>query len=43
LIARPDGTAAHDISGTGNRKDAAMIGADAGREIKHRAGPGFFD
>jgi hydroxymethylbilane synthase len=43
LIARPDGTAAHDISGTGNRKDAATIGADAGREIKHRAGPGFFD
>jgi hydroxymethylbilane synthase len=43
LIARPDGTAAHDISGTGNRKDAATMGADAGREIKHRAGPGFFD
>jgi hydroxymethylbilane synthase len=43
LIARPDGTAAHDISGTGNRKDATMIGADAGREIKHRAGPSFFD
>jgi hydroxymethylbilane synthase len=43
LIARPDGAAAHDISGTGHRKDAATIGADAGREIKHRAGPGFFD
>jgi len=43
LIARPDGTAAHDVGGTGNRKDAAMIGADAGRELKHRAGPGFFD
>ena len=43
LIARPDGTAAHDISGTGHRKDAATIGADAGRELKHRAGPGFFD
>ncbi len=43
LIARPDGTAAHDISGTGHRKDAATIGAEAGRELKHRAGPGFFD
>lgn len=43
LIARPDGTAAHDISGTGNRKDAAIIGTDAGRDLKHRAGPGFFD
>jgi hydroxymethylbilane synthase len=43
LIARPDGTAAHDIAGTGSRKDAATIGADAGRELKHRAGPGFFD
>jgi hydroxymethylbilane synthase len=43
LIARPDGTAAHDISGTGDRKDAATIGTDAGRELRHRAGPGFFD
>jgi len=43
LIARPDGTAAHDISGTGDRKDAATIGADAGRELRHRAGAAFFD
>jgi hydroxymethylbilane synthase len=43
LIARPDGSAAHDIAGTGKRKDAATIGAEAGRELKHRAGPGFFD
>jgi hydroxymethylbilane synthase len=43
LIARPDGSAAYDIAGTGKRKDAATIGADAGRELKHRAGPGFFD
>jgi len=43
LIARPDGSAAHDIAGTGRRKDAATIGVDAGRELKHRAGPGFFD
>jgi hydroxymethylbilane synthase len=43
LIARPDGTAAHDIAGHGSRNDAVTIGADAGRELKHRAGPGFFD
>jgi hydroxymethylbilane synthase len=43
LIARPDGTAAHDIAGTGSRKDAATIGTEAGRELKHRGGPGFFD
>jgi hydroxymethylbilane synthase len=43
LIARPDGSAAHDISGTGGSKDAIAIGTDAGRELKHRAGPGFFD
>ena len=43
LIARPDGSAAHDITGTGKRKDAATIGDEAGRELKHRAGPGFFD
>jgi hydroxymethylbilane synthase len=42
LIARPDGSAAHDIAGTGFRKDAVAIGTEAGRELKHRAGPGFF-
>jgi len=43
LIARPDGAVAHDIAGTGSRSDAATIGTEAGRELKHRAGPGFFD
>ena len=43
LIARPDGSAAHDIVGTGAREDAVTIGAEAGRELKHHAGPGFFD
>jgi hydroxymethylbilane synthase len=43
LIARPDGSAAHDIAGHGSRRDAGGIGSDAGRELKHRAGPGFFD
>jgi hydroxymethylbilane synthase len=43
LVARPDGANAHDIAGHGSRKDAVAIGADAGRELKHRAGSGFFD
>jgi hydroxymethylbilane synthase len=43
LIARPDGKAAHDISGTGRRVDAKSIGAEAGRELKRLAGAGFFD
>ncbi len=42
LIARPDGSAAFDIAGTGRSADAATIGADSGRTLKHRAGPGFF-
>ena len=43
LIARPDGAAAHDVAGSGNRKDAVAIGTEAGRELKARAGAGFFD
>jgi len=43
LIARPDGKGAHDIAGHGYAKDAVTIGTEAGRELKHRAGPGFFD
>jgi hydroxymethylbilane synthase len=43
LIAQPDGSAACDIAGRGSRKDAATIGTEAGRELKHRAGPGFLD
>ena len=31
LIARPDGTVAHDIAGTGHRRDAVTIGTEAGR------------
>ncbi len=43
LIARPDGSAAHDITSTGTRNNAVTIGTGAGRELKRRAGPGFFD
>jgi hydroxymethylbilane synthase len=43
LIVRPDGAAAHDITGTGHVKDAARIGAEAARELRRLAGPHFFD
>ncbi|MBV9259940.1 MAG: hydroxymethylbilane synthase [Pseudolabrys sp.] len=42
LIAKPDGSEARDIAGTGNRADAIKIGIEAGRELKARAGAGFF-
>jgi hydroxymethylbilane synthase len=42
LIAKPDGSAAHDISSSGTRADAVTIGTDAGRALKLSAGPDFF-
>jgi hydroxymethylbilane synthase len=43
LIARPDGSAAHDIAATGARSDAVQIGESCARELKQRAGANFFD
>jgi hydroxymethylbilane synthase len=43
LIAKTDGSEALEISREGPRADAAALGADAGRELKARAGPGFFE
>jgi hydroxymethylbilane synthase len=43
LIAKTDGSAAVEVSREGPRADAAALGADAGRELKARAGPGFFE
>jgi hydroxymethylbilane synthase len=43
LIARPDGSVAHDIAATGARSDAVQIGESCARELKQRAGAGFFD
>ena len=42
LIVKPDGSAAHTVSRTGPVRDAAMLGADAGRELKAKAGAAFF-
>jgi hydroxymethylbilane synthase len=42
LIARPDGAASHETEREGSAGDAALVGADAGSELKDRAGPNFF-
>ena len=43
MIIRPDGTEAFEVFREGHRNDAAGLGADAGRELKERAGAGFFE
>jgi hydroxymethylbilane synthase len=42
LIAKPDGSAVFETVREGTRADAAALGADAGRELKRRAGADFF-
>jgi len=42
LVARPDGSACLETAREGAPSDAVTLGADAGRELKHRAGPNFF-
>ena len=42
LIAKTDGCDAIEVSRQGRRTDAAALGADAGHEIRARAGDGFF-
>jgi hydroxymethylbilane synthase len=42
LIAKPDGSAAVEVLREGRREDAAALGADAGHELKRRAGGDFF-
>lgn len=39
ILARPDGTAAYETAAAGRRQDAAEIGAQAGHDIRRRAGP----
>jgi hydroxymethylbilane synthase len=43
LIAKPDGSAAHETSVAGGRQDATTIGAEAGRVLRQYAGSGFFN
>jgi hydroxymethylbilane synthase len=42
LVAKTDGSDAIEVIRQGRRTDAAALGADAGHEIKRRAGDGFF-
>jgi hydroxymethylbilane synthase len=42
LIARPDGSEVFETAREGLASDAAALGADAGRELKRRAGANFF-
>ena len=41
LVAKTDGSDAIEVTRQGRRADAAALGADAGHEIKKRAGAGF--
>ncbi|MFZ3309302.1 MAG: hydroxymethylbilane synthase [Xanthobacteraceae bacterium] len=43
MIAKTDGSEAVEVSRQGRSADAAALGADAGRELKGRTGPGFFE
>jgi hydroxymethylbilane synthase len=42
LVAKPDGSAVFETSREGPISEAAALGADAGHELKRRAGTGFF-
>jgi len=42
LIARPNGTEVLQCERRGSVADALALGADAGRELKARAGENFF-
>ncbi|MEI9987445.1 MAG: hydroxymethylbilane synthase [Aliidongia sp.] len=43
LVVRPDGSARHGTERIGPAADAVRLGNDAGDELRHAAGPGFFD
>jgi len=42
LIVKPNGSAAHETTREGSVRDATVLGADAGRELRARGGPDFF-
>jgi hydroxymethylbilane synthase len=43
MIVRPDGSEAFEVLRAGQRDEAAVLGADAGRELKRRASADFFE
>ena len=42
MIVKPDGSEAFEATREGDVRDAEKLGADAGGELKGRAGPDFF-
>jgi hydroxymethylbilane synthase len=42
MIVKPDGSEAFEATCEGDVRDAEKLGADAGAELKKRAGPDFF-
>ncbi len=42
IVVTPDGSEAFEVAREGRRADAAALGADAGRELRDRAGADFF-
>jgi hydroxymethylbilane synthase len=42
MIAKTDGSETLEVLREGRSADATLLGSDAGRELKSRAGPGFF-
>jgi hydroxymethylbilane synthase len=42
MIVKPDGSEAFEVTREGDVRDAERLGADAGGELKGRAGPDFF-
>jgi hydroxymethylbilane synthase len=42
MVVKPDGSEAHEAMREGDVRDAVKLGADAGAELKGRAGPDFF-
>jgi hydroxymethylbilane synthase len=43
IVVTPDGREAFEVAREGRRADAAELGADAGRELRDRAGADFFE
>jgi hydroxymethylbilane synthase len=43
MVLRPDGSDALETQRTGSLAEAAALGEDAGRELRRRAGPAFFE
>jgi hydroxymethylbilane synthase len=43
MVLRPDGSDAMETRRAGGAADAAALGADAGEELRGRAGPDFFE